>query len=58
MHTEIDVRSDTGQCEKNNHSHRRSDAIDYLNEGTGDEDDAEGFAFEVLELEGAPGVIG
>jgi hypothetical protein len=53
MHTEIDVRSDTGQIKKNN----ISEVIYYLNGGAG-EDDEEELTFDVVGVEETAGVIG
>ncbi len=54
MHTEIDVRSDTGQIKKNNNI---SEVIYYLNGGAGEEDEEE-LTFDVIGVEGTAGVIG
>jgi len=54
MHTEIDVRSDTGQIKKNNNI---SEVIYYLNGGAGEDDDEE-LTFDVVGVEGTDGVIG
>lgn len=57
MHTEIDVRSDTGQVKKNKKSESRSEVICYLNGGAGDDDD-EALTLDVVGVEGTAGVIG
>jgi hypothetical protein len=55
MHTEIDVRSDTGQIKKNNNN--ISEVIYYLNGGAGEDDDDE-LTFDVIGVGGTAGVIG
>jgi hypothetical protein len=58
MHTEIDVRSDTGQIKKNNNNNSIiSEVIYYLNGGAGEDDDEE-LTFDVVGVEGTAGVIG
>jgi hypothetical protein len=58
MHTEIDVRSDTGQIKKNNNNNNIiSEVIYYLNGGAGEDDDEE-LTFDVVGVEGTAGVIG
>ena len=53
MHTEIDVRSDTGQVKKNKN---KSEVICYLNGGAGDED--EELTLDGVGVEVTAGVIG
>jgi hypothetical protein len=53
MHTEIDVRSDTGQIKKNS----KSKVIYYLNGGAGEDEDEE-LTFDVVGVEGTAGVMG
>lgn len=66
MHTELDVRSDTGQMKKNkdhqnDHCHRyycgTSEVNYYLNGGAGEDDD-EAFTFDAAGVEGTADVIG
>jgi hypothetical protein len=60
MHTEIDVRSDTGQIKKNNNNNNNSiisKLIYYLNGGAGEDDDEE-LTFDVVGFEETAGVIG
>ena len=62
MHTEIDVRSDTGQIKKNNNNNNNnnniSEVIYYLNGGAGEDDDEELTLEVVGAVDETAGVIG